>query len=171
MKYCKKCNRMYNDSDEKCTECKKPLYEIEDENTPVYLLSATGFELDRVKAALEDNGIPCDSLRKKNATSADAVTGFDTSEYYIVVPYSAYEKAYDTCVGIGAIKDEEAEILDENVPYSEENIKSVDEQFEEMSGAKRTTVRIVSAILLIILFAGVIYGTDFIMQLIKGLFT
>ncbi len=157
---------MYNDNEEKCTECKKPLYEIKDDTTPVYLLSATGFELDRVKAALEDNGIPCDSLRKKNTTSADAVTGFDTSEYYIVVPYSAYEKAYDTCVGIGAIKDDEAKIIDEEVPYSES-----EEQFEEMSSAKRTTVRIVSAILLVIIFAGVIYGTDFIMHFIKGLFS
>ena len=171
MKYCKKCNRMYNDNEEKCTLCKKPLYDIEDSNTPVYLLSASGFELQRVMSALEDGGIPCDNFRNKNSASADAVTGFDTSDYYIAVPYSAYEKAYDICVGIGAIKDDEAEIIDEDIQYSDENIKSVDEQFEEMSGAKRTTVRVVSAILLLIIFAGAIFATDYIMQLIKGLFT
>lgn len=169
MKYCKKCNRMFNDNEEKCSLCKKPLYEIEDNNTPVYLLSASGFELQRVMSALEDSGIPCSNFRNKRSVSADAITGFDTSDYYIAVPYSAYEKAYDICVGIGAIN-EDAEIVDEDIPYSDENIKSVDEQFEEMSGVKRTTVRVVSAILLLVIFAGAIYATDYIMQLIKALF-
>ena len=164
MKYCKKCKRMYKDNEEKCLNCKKPLYEIRDNNTPVYLMSATGFELQRVMSALEDEGIPCNNFRNAKSVSADAITGFDTSEYYIAVPYSAYEKAYDVCIGIGAIKDGEAEIVDEKLPEIEE------EQFEDMPSGKRTAVRIISAIMLIILFGGVIYLTDFIMQLIKGLF-
>jgi len=44
------------------------------------------------------------------------------------------------------------------------------EEFEDMPSGKRTAVRIISAIMLIILFGGAIYLTDFIMQLIKGLF-
>ena len=162
MKYCKKCKRMYKDNEEKCPECKKPLVEITDSNTPVYLMSATGFELQRVMSALEDAGIPSNNFRNAKSVSADAITGFDTAEYYIAVPYSAYEKAYDVCIGIGAIKDDEAEILDENLPEIEE--------FEDMPSGKRTAVRIISVIMLIILFGGVIYLTDFIMQLIKGLF-
>ena len=39
-----------------------------------------------------------------------------------------------------------------------------------MSPAKRTTVRIVSALLFIVLVALVIFGVDYIANLIKGLF-
>lgn len=161
---------MYNDNEEKCTCCKKPLYEIVDDNTPVYLLSASGFELQRVMSALEDGGVPCDNFRNKNSVSADAITGFDTSDYYIAVPYSAYEKAYDICIGIGAIKDDEAEIIDEEVPYSDSDIKTVDEQFEEMSGKKRTTVRVVSALLLLMIIAGVVLGTDYLTRFLMNIF-
>ena len=164
MKYCKKCNRMYKDDESKCLNCNKPLYEIKDSNTPVYLISATGFELDRVMSALGDEGIPCGKLRNAKSVSADAITGFDTSDYYIAVPCSAYKQAVEVCIGIGAIKEDEAEIVDGDLPEFEE------EQFEEMPSGKRTAVRIISAIMLIILFGGAIYLTDFIMQLIKGLF-
>ena len=69
-----------------------------------YLLSASGFELERVKTALSDNGIPNDSKPKKRNFSAKAVTGVDNSEQDIYVAESDFEKAYDLCVGIGAIR-------------------------------------------------------------------
>lgn len=37
-----------------------------------------------------------------------------------------------------------------------------------MTGAKRTTVRIVSALLLLLIVAGVVFGTDAIMNLLKN---
>ena len=169
MKYCKKCKHLHNDSEELCTACKKPLYEITDENTPVYIMSAGGFELQRVKTALEDSKIPCDSIPQKYTTSAKAVTGYDSSYQDIMVPYAAYEKAYDVCVGIGAIKDGNEEIIDDTANDSEYNAET--EEFEQMDSKKRMLVRIVSAIFLIIIFALVIYGTDFITGFIKGLFS
>lgn len=171
MKYCKKCKHMHNDEEQYCTDCNKPLCEISDENTPVYLCTASGFELSRIRTAIEDNGVPCDAVPKKYGTSfnmmvSDNLTG---KEYDLLVPYSAYEKAYDICVGIGAFGDENAEII--NGEYNNnENVKSAEEEFEEMSGAKRTTVRIISAALLIALFCLVIWGIDGIMDFIKGLF-
>ena len=171
MKYCKKCKHIHNDTEIICTNCKKSLFNITDENTPVCLISTDGFELKRIKAALEDCGIPCDSVAKDSKISAEAVTGFDNAESDILVPFSAYEKAYDVCVGIGAIEEDGEEIIegDIDVPTNSDE-RSLDEQFEEMSGAKRTTVRVVSAILLLLIFAGVIFCTDFIMQFIKNLF-
>lgn len=171
MKYCKKCKHIHNDTENLCINCKKSLLEITDENTPVYLISADGFELKRIKAALEDCGIPSDSVAKDPKISAEAVTGFNYAESDILVPFSAYEKAYDVCVGIGAIKADGEEIIDGDVDVpTNSGAKSIDEQFEEMSGAKRTTVRVVSAILFLLLVALVIYGTDFIMEFIKNLF-
>ena len=166
MKYCKKCKHIHDDQFEICTECRKPqrLYPIEEENTPVFLLSASGFEIGRVQAALESGGIPSDSVSRKNNISADAVTGSDINDRDILVPFSAYEKAYDICVGIGAIKPE-----GETITIQEPDAAAEDEQ-EEMSPAKRTTVKILSAILLIIMFCLVIWGTDFIAEFLTGLF-
>lgn len=169
MKYCKKCKRLHNGGDEKCSVCGRPLAKITDSNTPVYLITASGFELQRIKTALEDNGVPCDTISLKRSYSAEAVTGYDTGEYDLLVPYSAYERSCDICVGIGAIHEDGEEIVEGDPEPAKENVKSLDEQFEEMSGAKRTTVRIVSAILFILLIAAVIYGTDFITALIKGI--
>lgn len=169
MKYCKKCRHIHDDNQEICTECKKPqpLYEIEEISTPVFLMSASGFEIQRVQSALEDSGIPSDSVARKNNISADAVTGNDINDKDILVPYCAYEKAYDICVGIGAIKPEGEEI---KIDQSDVDETAEGEEEVLMSPAKRTTVKIVSAILLIIIFCAVIWGTDYITSFIKGLF-
>ena len=164
MKFCKKCKHTYEDTQEICTNCKnrKPLTEITDSNTPVYLISADGFERERIQTALTDNGIPNDSVIKEEDIMPEAVKGCSTSWRDILVPYSAYEKAYDICVGIGAIKpDGEIEVIDDE-PQQEE--------FEEMAPAKRATVKVVSAILFVIVAALVIFGTDAITGFIKGLF-
>ena len=133
-----------------------------------YLLSASGFELERVKTALSDNGIPNDSKPKKRNYSAKAVTGVDNSEQDIYVAESDYNKAYDLCVGIGAVKIEgEEEIIQ---PEDGEDAQPA-EEFEEMSSGKRTAVRIISAVLFVLIVAAVIFGTDAITGWIKGLFT
>ena len=48
-------------------------------------------------------------MEKKYSKSIKAYTGYDDLTYDVYVPYSAYEKAFDTCVGIGAIKKLEGE--------------------------------------------------------------
>lgn len=170
MKYCKNCKHLHNDSDQSCPDCKKQLVDVADSNTPVYLLSASGFELERIRSALNDSGIPSDAVSQKDKQT-DAGMGCDFSEYDVLVPFQAYEKAYDVCIGIGAIKTEGEEVLDKNVEIpTNSGVKPADEEFEEMSGAKRTTVKIVSAILFLLLVAAVIYGTDFITGFIKNLF-
>ena len=131
------------------------------------LLSASGFELERVKTALSDNGIPNDSKLKKRNFSAKAVTGVDYSEQDIYVAESDYEKAYDLCVGIGAITpDGEVEIVEP----TDEAADAASAEAEEMSSGKRTAVRIISAVLFVLLVAAVIFGTDFVTGWIKDLF-
>lgn len=129
-----------------------------------FLVSASGFELERIRTALSDNGIPNDSKPQKRNFSAKAVTGTDISIQDIYVAESDYEKAYDLCVGIGAIKLEGEETI-----LGEEEAAAV-EEFEDMPSDKRTAVRIVSAILFILLAAMVIFGVDAITGWIKSLF-
>lgn len=164
MKYCKKCKRVYQDEQEYCTSCRsrKPLLPLTDSSTPVYLTSADGFERERIQTALTDNGIPNDSVIVEEDIMPASVKGYSSSWRDILVPYSAYDKAYDICVGIGAVKLEgEEKIIDEEPPA---------EEFEDMPPAKRTTVKILSAILFIIVAALIIFGTDAITGFIKGLF-
>lgn len=171
MKYCKKCKRLFEDSEQNCPNCRKhyPLEALEDNNTPVYLTSASNFELDRIQAALSDSDIPSVTQAKPKAISADAVTGSNKNDMDILVPYSALDKAKDVCIGIGAIKLEgEETVVDEK--DVEDAVNSDLDEAESMSPAKRTTVKIVSAILMIILFCLVIWGTDFLTGFIKGLF-
>ena len=139
------------------------------DNSLKYLVSASGFELERIQIALSDNGIPNDSRPKKRNFSAKAVTGIDQSEQDIFVSEGDYEKAYDLCVGIGAIKleGEEEELVE---PLTEAQTEAL-EEFEDMPSGKRTAVRIISALLFILLVAAVIFGTDFITGWIKGLFS
>ncbi|MER2148334.1 MAG: hypothetical protein ABS987_04170 [Ruminococcus sp.] len=129
-----------------------------------FLVSASGFELERIRTALSDNGIPNDSKPQKRNFSAKAVTGTDISIQDIYVAESDYEKAYDLCVGIGAIKLEGEETI-----LGEEEADAV-EKFEDMPSGKRTAVRIVSAILFVLLAAMVIFGVDAITGWIKSLF-
>jgi hypothetical protein len=171
MLVCPKCKKMYSDEKEVCSHCKKKLKEIKNKNTPVALCGASGVDRARIKAALDDAGIPSDEVIIKSY-SVEAITGGDVSDVNIVVPYQAYEKAYDVCVGIGAItpdENEKLENLTEDIEAKKNTFDKDLEEFEEMSGAKRTTVRIISAILIIIIFCGVIWGFDYLLEIFKNL--
>ena len=74
-------------------------------------------------------------------------------------------------MGIGAINSGEEKIINDDGTLANNDTESIDEQFEKMSGYKRTTVRIVSAILFLLLVAFAVYGTDFITGLIKNFFS
>ena len=90
MKLCTKCKHLHNDEDTVCSNCNAPLESITDENTPVYLLSAEGFEIERVKTALEDNSIPCDSVIKDKQLKKQELLNKNSAESDILVPYAAY---------------------------------------------------------------------------------
>ena len=171
MKLCTKCKRLHNDEDSVCSNCNAKLENITDENTPVYLLSACGFELERIKTALEDNSIPCDSVIKDRELKKQEFINKNSAESDILVPFAAYEKAYDICVGIGAIKEENTEIVDDDTEQNNSDEPTLDEKFEKMSGVKRTTVRVLSAVAFLALVALAVYGTDAITGFIKGLFS
>lgn len=170
MKLCTKCKHLHNDEDTICGCCNSALESITDENTPVYLLSAQGFELERIKTALEDNLIPCESVVSDKELKKQEFFSKNTSKCALLVPFAAYEKAYDICIGIGAIKEDDTKILEFDGEQVLEKQPTLDDKFEEMSGVKRTTVRVFSAIAFLALIALAVYGTDAIMAFIKGFF-
>lgn len=160
MKYCVKCKKIHNEESGVCSYCNGALAEITEQNTPVHLITADGFELQRIRTALEDNGIPCDAVATDSKIGGYAVKGYDNAEYDLLVPYSAYTKAYDICVGIGAIKDGEEKIIADS---------EFQELPQEMSTKKRTTLKVLSALAFLLLVALAVWGTDYITGFIKGL--
>lgn len=162
--YCNRCHRLYEDK-RACPMCKgEVLTKKIDGTNPVTIVSAFGIEKDRITAALEDGDIPYATRAEKKEASARAVTGVDNARYRIEVPYSYYNKAMDILVGINAVEPEE-------YIQDDEPVDNTAEEFEQMSSAKRTTIRIVSAVLFILVVALVIFGVDAITGTIKGLFT
>lgn len=174
MLYCPKCRKIYKNGNAVCSECKKNLKEITDKNTPVAVCHASGINKDRIRAALESQGIPTSSVASPKSFSCEPLTGGDTTTDVIVtVPYQAYEKAFDICVGIGAAEPDaefDGSELSKDITEKKNQLDNDMDDFEDMSPAKRTTVRIISAILLIVMFTGIIWGADYLIGIIKNLF-
>lgn len=172
LKFCPKCKRLDEKSAGSCEHCNRETTQIKDKGTPVFLLSTGGIDRNRITAALSDVKIPFIEQKHKKAGDAESVLGAGAVDVDILVPFAVYEQAYDICVGIGAITPNASEeSTDSDSEYEDHTADSVAQKIEEMSPAKRTTWRIISAILLIIVFSAVILGTDYIMALIKNMFT
>ena len=168
MRYCTRCQRIEEKEIERCSICHKQLKRNIEENDPVFLLETSILESERIEAALEDAGIPYASRTPKKEPSATIITGNKNASVYLYVPFQVWEKAKDLMIGIGAMqpKEEKEKQVQEEQPRK---IVKKGEEFEEMSRSKRLIVRIVSVILFILVIWAVVAGTDFVMNIIKGL--
>ena len=163
MKYCPKCKKVYADEKTLCTECKnKALVQVKDMQDTLLLCNCNASQREMLMSALRENGI-VSSYANQSQHSGMAMEGFD-----ILVSAGMYKSAYDIAVRMGILE------YDEDIYKTVENLnlqqETAEETFEEMSPAKRTTVRFLSAFALIILFALVIFGVDYIMDFLKNLF-
>ncbi len=173
MKYCSENKKLYDGADIICAECKKKYKEIEDINEPVQLCVVGGFERTALCGALKDAGIPfVEKEYGKMGVSNHMVTGYDTKllNVTVLVPYSAFPKAYEIAVMLN-LCDVYCESLVEKVRQDIEDYKNnVNlKENDKMSNAKTTTIKVVSAIAFLILVALVVFGTDYVMELIKNL--
>ena len=174
MKYCAECKKLCNGADAICTDCNKKFKEIKDINEPVLLAVIGGVDRNIVSGALKDADIPfVEKSFDKGGVSNEIVTGYDAKllNIAVLVPYSAIPKAYDAIVSAG-VEPRFDEIILEEVKADIEKYKLILKAEEEkpMSDAKRTTVKVLSAIAFIILVALAVFGTDYVTGLIKNLF-
>ncbi len=174
MKFCSECKKLYNGTDTICTDCNKKYKEITDINEPVQLCVIGGIERNMICGALKDAQIPfVEKQYGKVGVSNEIVTGYDAKllNIAIEVPYSAIPKAYEILKSVGINNDSIEGVL-QQVEYDinayKEKLKQDKEP--EMSSTKRTTVKVLSAIAFLILVALVVFGTDYVMELIKNLF-
>lgn len=174
MKYCSECKKLHNGADTICADCNKKYKEIKDINEPVLLCVAGGVERSMLCGALNDANIPfVEKQYGKVGVSNEIVTGYDAKLLNIAfeVPYSAVPKAYEVLNSVGL----ESKISDDVLQQVKADVesykqKATDTQDEQMSPAKRTTVKVLSAIAFVVVAALLIWGTDYVMELIKNLF-
>lgn len=174
MRFCSCCKRMYRDQKQKCDDCNKNLRDVTDINEPVRLCIVGGTQRAMLCGALNDAQIPyVEQAVMPMGVSNDIVTGYDVklSNISLLVPYSAMPKAYDIACEIGVCDDTMATLVDiirQDVEQYRAKNGAADEK--PMSPAKRTAIKAVTAILFIIAVCAVVFGTDYIMELIKNLF-
>ncbi len=174
MKFCKECKKLYDGADTMCPECRKKYIEITDINEPVQLCVTGGVGRSAICGALRDAGIPfVEQQYGKMGVANEIVTGYDAKllNVAILVPYSAIPKAYEIALSLELCDDSFESIVEKAKQDIEEYKKNGEKNKDSgMSNAKRTTIKVLSAIAFFILVALVVFGTDYVMELIKNLF-
>ena len=170
MKYCGKCKEIYfSDNYIKCRYCGKKLISDPSSWSPVHIITANGFELERIRAAVESADIPYSYQESKNDAGIQILNSAPPENCDVFVPLSAYNDALEVLIGIGALKENDIpDIDDENKALLEDTKKNTEN--EELSPQKARLIRILSAIAFLIILAGVVYLTDLFTGFIKGFF-
>lgn len=174
MKYCKVCKSIFKDSDERCSECGKKLVPITDINEPVRLCIVGGTERAMLCGLLDDAEIPyLENNTYPQGLANEIVTGYDVklSNINLTVPFSALPKASELLSSVETLNNPVEPMMDD-IKVHIEKLQGVEVKEEEksMSPALRTTIKVITAILFLLLVAFVVLGTDKIMEIIKGLF-
>ncbi len=171
MKYCKKCSAVFKSSSTPCPYCGRPLTEdIAPENWAAMAL-ATGFELERIEAALKDADIPYTLKSPKKQMSMRALNTAPMENYHVLVPIFAYDDAYELLAGINALNFEQVTEPDEEMLKEIESLRQKhNSEIDEMSPRKRRLIKIFSAIAFIVILALVVFATDAVMVWVKQLF-
>ena len=174
MKFCKECKKLHDGTDAMCPECKKKYIEISDINEPVRLCVTGGVERSAICGALRDAEIPfVEQQYGKMGVANEIVTGYDAKllNVAILVPYSAIPKAYEIARSLELCDDSFESIVKKALSDIEDYKKNgAQKKDTQMSNAKRTTVKVLSAIAFFILVALVVFGTDYVIELFKNLF-
>ncbi len=174
MKYCKICKTVFKESDTHCPYCRKKLLEITDINEPVRLCVIGGTERAMLCGLLSDAEIPyLEGNTYPQGLANEIVTGYDVklSNISLQVPFSALPQASELLSSIETVPNPVEPMMNEitaHIAHLRQGTSGKDEK--PMSPALRTTIKVVTAILFLILIAVVVLGTDKLMELIKGLF-
>lgn len=166
MKYCTRCHRLYTaDSPESCRFCSRTLISDPSEDSPVRMLSANGFELERICAALRGEDIPCSYQHERRDGGIQILNSAPMENCDVFVPLRLYNQARDILIGIGALGEENADEAD--IPAPEEKKAPAE---EELSPGRARAIRILSVILFLGLIAAAVFLTDFVVALIQNMF-
>ncbi len=162
MKYCSKCKKIYINMEEKnCPQCNRKLIEEPSHFSPIHLITANGFEFERIRAAIDSAEIPYSYRAAKKEPGLMILNSAPPENIDIFVPLSDYDDAVNILVGIGAMKEDELADMDE---HSQEQFKKAKKEAaeEELSPGKARIIRLLSAIGFLLALVGVSLLADFI---------
>lgn len=163
MKYCSKCKKILTKNLDQCPKCGRRLIDNPNEYSPVNLVTANGFELERIKSALTDAEIPFSVKEERYDTGLQILNSAPPENCLFSVPLSEYRKAVETLVGIGALNENSLEELpDENEEFSRENS-------EELPENKARLIRILSFVAFLAILAGAVFLTDYLLSFLPFL--
>ncbi len=171
MKYCPICKALARDGDSRCSCCGKKLSRIADINEPVRLCVIGGTERAMLCGLLDDAEIPyLQTNVQPQGVANEIVTGFDVklSNIAVQVPFQALPKASELLSSIETVNNPVEPMMDEikaHIEYLKTNADA-----KELSPGRTTAIKIITAILFLLLVAGVVLGTDAVTGWIKGLF-
>ena len=167
MRYCTRCKCLYkNDQTESCPVCGRKTITDPSHFSPVRIVTANGFELERIRAALEDGDIPYSYQEAPRDAGIQILNAAPPENCDVFVPLSAYQQAVELLIGIGALQEDA--IPDEADPVLQKAQKEAAE--EELPPQKAKMIRIVSGIGFLLLLVLVVWLTDFVMEFIIQLF-
>ena len=169
MKYCTRCKIIADDNKNVCIKCGKKLISNPNHYSAVNVITANGFELERIKSAFTDAEIPFSVQQTRNDTGLQILNSAPPENCNIFVPLSSYNDAISILVGIGAIKDDEIPEMDEQTQNDIKKAKK-DAENEELSPRKRFWVKLLSFLGFILILIAVTFFADYIGSLIKQLF-
>lgn len=160
MKYCTKCKQIHTAKElTVCPRCGRKLTENPNYQSPVKAVTANGFELERIRAALTNEDIPFSVKEERYDTGLQILNSAPPENCSFYIPLCHYDKAMETLVGIGAVSEESMQELDrqdkEFLQKSREQEKT-----EEMPEGKARLIRILSLIGFLAVLVGFAYLAD-----------
>lgn len=165
MKYCTHCKRIFKNEDmQSCPKCSRKLISDPNQYSPVNIVTANGFELERIKAALTDSKIPFTVQEAEKDTGIQILNSAPPENCTIKVPLGYYTEANDLLIGIGAINEAEELSEEDEARLKEERKK--DSLLPETPG-KRFLSSLMFIIFFILMIAAVIFITDLITPFIN----
>ncbi len=169
MKYCSKCKKIHINKDLKnCPTCKRKLIENPSHYSPVNLITANGFELERIRSALTQADIAFSVKEENYDTGLQILNTAPPENCSFFVPLSHYDKAVETLIGIGALKSNPLEELDkEDEDFLEKSREQ--EKNDELPEGKARLIRILSFLAFLVFLGIFAFAVDWLLSLVTPL--
>lgn len=159
MPFCPKCNKEYDEDTEVCPDCGNKLIDDTDTKEKLLISANEGFTADLIEGSLKNAGIPY------HRKSHSGPMGF-----------SRYDYKYDSLGADFYVPEELLERAEEVLPPIDESnnvAEAENSNSESENPGKPAPVnvgkRVISVIIFILLAVFVIFGVDFIMNIIRNL--
>lgn len=169
MKYCSKCKEIHTNKElQNCPKCGRKLIDNPGHYSPVNLITANGFELERIKSALTDSDIAFSVKEERYDTGLQILNTAPPENCSVFTPLSHYDKAVETLIGIGALATNPLEELDkEDEEFLEKSREQ--EKKDELPEGKARLIRIFSFLAFLAVLVGFAFLVDWLLSFVTPL--